>query len=166
MLGSFNKIILSLFVSAMLSAMALPQIQTPGPLDGSGWHIEVVDHGVRHGFVPLALYSNGYPGISYLEDEIYDLRYARWTGVSWSRERIDAIEQIGAPRSVVIDSNDTPHIGYFNPRPWTRPTWPVQRLPLPLTAATTLTSAMFMDKRNSNTRSGTEAPGYFISWIR
>ncbi|MCK5292301.1 MAG: hypothetical protein KAR39_09845 [Thermoplasmata archaeon] len=115
MLGSLNKIILSLLVSTMLSVMALPQIQTPEPLDGSGWRIEVVrPDDDEWGGASIAIDRNGYPHISFSQDDAFDLLYGRWTGTSWKIEVVDSVGQLGSPSSLALDSNDRPRIGYFS----------------------------------------------------
>jgi hypothetical protein len=56
--------------------------------------------------------SNNNPHISYYDSTNGDLRYARWTGSSWSIETVDSTGNVGTSTSLALDSNDKPHISY------------------------------------------------------
>ncbi len=108
------------------------------------WSIETVDEGVdSEGSVgwhaSLALDSNNYPHISYLEyeEKFYEhevLKYARWTGTSWSIERVSSIALARAYwyTSIALDSNNYPHISYcritgdLNYVKWTGSKWSME----------------------------------------
>jgi hypothetical protein len=90
--------------------------------DGYVWHIETVDSGDSYGGVgyatSLALDKYGRPHISYrgvgqasYEDE---LKYAWLDGAVWNIETVDGREEMGGNTSLVLDTSDWPHIGYFD----------------------------------------------------
>lgn len=64
-------------------------------------------------YVSLDLDSNEYPHMSYSG---YDapLKYARWDGVSWQSETVDASSETRQDTSLALDSNDYPHISYHD----------------------------------------------------
>jgi PKD repeat protein len=85
--------------------------------NGSEWHIEDVTTVTIYGWeTALALDANEYPHIIFGE-LVYtgnvDLKYARWTGSNWSIETIDTVGST-TQISMALDSNDTPHISYFD----------------------------------------------------
>lgn len=43
-----------------------------------------------------------------------DLKYAQWNGTEWRTETVDDEEIVGWHSSMVLDSNDNPHICYFD----------------------------------------------------
>jgi len=59
----------------------------------------------------IALDSNGYPHISIIDTSDWILSYSKWTGSDWSAEMVDS----GFYRtSIVLDSNNSTHISYWN----------------------------------------------------
>jgi hypothetical protein len=77
---------------------------------GSYWHTEIVDpKGAPEG-LSLALDSQGNPHIIYSTTE-WQLRYASWTGSSWN---IEVVSKTGGEPSLVLDSNDNPHICFVS----------------------------------------------------
>ena len=82
-----------------------------------GWNIEVVDGGSECWFSCIAVDSNNNPHISYIkytvftDDAPYELKYAKRSDNLW----INSTLEIGDCKhtSIVIDSNDHPHISYM-----------------------------------------------------
>jgi hypothetical protein len=67
----------------------------------------------------LALDRQGNPRVTYLrtpteEDAPFALRYARWTGSTWSREIADdgGDDYPGTASSLLLDAQDNPHVSY------------------------------------------------------
>lgn len=88
--------------------------------DGSSWHKETIDGNATTGTTPsLVLDSNDNPHISYVDwDDTppyqSTLNYAYKSGTGW---HVDLLDEIGASASSVsldLDSNDFPHIGYYD----------------------------------------------------
>jgi len=80
----------------------------------AGWETTTVDSSGRvGGFTSMALDSRGYPHISYLDSDNWDLKYARWNGSSWNVEGVDTAGKVGSYSSIAVDSNDNPHISYY-----------------------------------------------------
>jgi len=87
--------------------------------DGMNWNIEVIDNEYQEEgyFCSLALDSNDYPHISYMEyfpNSGWNLKYARWDGTKWIKELIssESYDFIYFNTDIVIDSNNRPHIVY------------------------------------------------------
>ena len=107
-----------------ISAMASPQISSPLPAEGVGWSIYTIyPSGYPSGRiridVSLALDSHDLPHMSYYDEVLSDpidgnLKYARWVGSNWSIETVDSDGNAGAHNSLALDSNDHPHIAYFD----------------------------------------------------
>jgi cell division septation protein DedD len=77
------------------------------------WNIETVDSDGDVGWdTSIALDSNGYPHISYLDMSNYDLKYAKWTGTAWSTTTVDSDGDVGWSTSIALDSKGYPHISY------------------------------------------------------
>ena len=89
--------------------------------NGTGWETETVTSSVGQAdYVAIAVDSNGDPHIVY-GDSNYDyvgggsnrgLIYAKWNGVSWDIEPVDAGSTDYAYPSITTDSNNDPHISY------------------------------------------------------
>ena len=87
----------------------------------AGWEFETVDGTVGTGqYSSLALDSNGYPHIVYqyftpaMSRELF---YTHWNGSYWEFDVIDGDgpdENTGAFCSIALDSNDTPHVSYYD----------------------------------------------------
>jgi hypothetical protein len=75
------------------------------------WNIQIVDPKGAPAGLDLALDSQGNPHIIYSgTGSNYDLRYASWTGSSWN---VDVVSEKGYEASLVMDSNDNPHICFI-----------------------------------------------------
>jgi hypothetical protein len=93
--------------------------------DGAAWNTENVVSNVTLGIGGggenvnwvnmgfLALDSNDYPKISYVDTQ---LMYVSWTGKTWNIQPIDTNAQAIKPGFVALDSNDNPHISYLGSR--------------------------------------------------
>jgi len=92
-------------------------------VDGT-WRVTTVDQEGSGGSTghrtSLALDAADRPHISYLLKFVagqvftYDLRFARFEGVSWLRETVDAEHQTGWDSSLALDSNGRPQITYHD----------------------------------------------------
>jgi hypothetical protein len=80
----------------------------------SSWSIEIVESVGYWSHTSIALDSNGYPHISYFYWTNYDLKYAKWTGSSWSVQTVDSTGYVGEHAAIALDSNDYPHISYLD----------------------------------------------------
>jgi len=87
--------------------------------DGQEWHIEIVDLGNTPYlglYSSIALDSNNNPHISYFGDgynqNYVELKYAYFNGTKWQTEVVDSDGFVGYYTSLVLDSNDRPHISY------------------------------------------------------
>jgi len=95
-------------------------------LNGSFWQIGAVD--ITGEYPSIAIDSDNRPHISYsyygtaYTDPPYDdLRYAYWDGSSWQIETVDGsaespggVGSVGEYTSIVLDSNNRPHISYYD----------------------------------------------------
>ncbi|HEC80311.1 MAG TPA: hypothetical protein ENI43_03545, partial [Firmicutes bacterium] len=87
--------------------------------DGSEWHKEVVDdeYDDQGDLTSIALDSNDYPHITYVKFEHYTndryLNYTYWDGSDWNIENIDIDDDWRIYNSIVIDSQDIPHVAYI-----------------------------------------------------
>ena len=88
--------------------------------NGGTWNIKTVDSAGDVGMhTSIAIDSGDDPHISYRlnvhGDLTGDLRYAKRTAGSWSIEAVDYhLYSVGEYSSIALDSNDNPHIGYFD----------------------------------------------------
>ena len=88
--------------------------------NGLSWNTQTVDPIGSGWFTSLALDSQGNPHISYYG--YYSLQYASWDGEKWKIEIVDpgkfgstdSMISIGWHSSLVLDSNDNPHISYYH----------------------------------------------------
>jgi len=108
-------------------AVAHWQIETADSVDGMGEYSQI----------SLALDSNNNPNVSYgnfLPGGLSSyLKYAKWTGSSWSTQTVDSGGLVGAYSSIALDSNDNPHISYIDSTngtlkyaKWTGSSWSTQ----------------------------------------
>lgn len=83
---------------------------------GSTWIREVVDTTAPLvGYsTSLALDAQGSPHISYQDITNRDLKYASWSGGSWTLETVDAAGDVGYNTSLALDAQGNPHIGYVD----------------------------------------------------
>lgn len=87
--------------------------------DGNNWNVETVEHYGTGNSRSLALDSKDNPHIIYNEfdtatDFIAYLKYAYWTGSSWHVETADSGKSYYNDLSIALDSNDNPHISYYD----------------------------------------------------
>jgi hypothetical protein len=78
--------------------------------DSYEWMTMLVDPGQNRAgqYNSIALDSNGYPHISYEENDHRAIKYARWTGTEWITEFAD--NSSAGISSIDLDSKDNPHI--------------------------------------------------------
>jgi len=105
------------------------------------WNVQTVDnnaYGYGNGYLPIVLDSNNVPHIAYTNVRIEPNRfqtplvmYASWDGKGWNSEQI----AIGVAFSLLIDSNNNPHIlygGYYHEglvyASWTGKEWANQTI--------------------------------------
>ena len=90
---------------------------------GSNWERWELDSGPSVGlYATLALDSNNYPQIAYYEGATNELYYIRWTGTKWTGTStsnddpsiVDTTGDVGKYASIAVDSNNFPHISYFD----------------------------------------------------
>lgn len=104
---------------------------------GTGWFIETVDTPGAVGRYPsIALDSSDYLHISYYDNSNLALKYAQWTGSTWSIETVDA-NSAGVFTSIAVDADGHPHISYLEDSgtgapeslkyaQWTGSTWSIE----------------------------------------
>lgn len=78
--------------------------------DGATWQISVLDTSARADFLGLDLDSSDSPHVVYAT---YDghVRYAHLSGSQWLTETV----AIGQYPTLVVDSGDVPHVGFWDP---------------------------------------------------
>jgi hypothetical protein len=81
----------------------------------------------------IALDTSGNPHISYYTATNSDLKYAKWTGSSWSIQTVDSAGTVGLYTSIVLNTNGNPHISYYDYTNgdlkyarWTGSSWSIQ----------------------------------------
>jgi hypothetical protein len=67
-----------------------------------GWHTS------------LALDAAGNPYISYYEVYQGDLKFAWWTGTTWTIQTADSAGDVGEYTSLALDAAGHPHISYYD----------------------------------------------------
>ena len=97
--------------------------------DGTSWQIETVDSDGKTGeYTSIALDTNNNPHISYYDtysgppavgEPVFatqDLMYAYWDGTQWQIETVSGgtTANIGKYSSIVLDSNNRPHISCYD----------------------------------------------------
>lgn len=102
-------LVFSLFAAIVLCGAASAATTT--------WHTETpASHTTTAGYSDnsIALDSHGHTHISYYDNSNSDLKYARWTGTSWSKTTVDNAGNVGWLTSLALDSNNNPRISYVN----------------------------------------------------
>jgi len=85
---------------------------------GAGWEDPVtLDSGGATGkgkYCSIAIDGRGYPCIAYYDEDNASLKYAKWTGISWSTETVPAGEgyNVNGYISLALDGAGNPHISY------------------------------------------------------
>ncbi|RLC72580.1 MAG: hypothetical protein DRI26_02670, partial [Chloroflexi bacterium] len=80
--------------------------------DGTNWYIETVIAPSGTAYVSLDLDSAGLPCMAIGNSGV--LQYACRRGTDWYIETVDASGYLGQWNSLALDSNDHPHISYFD----------------------------------------------------
>jgi len=65
-------------------------------------------------FTKIALDSDGNPHILYQDETTRTLKYAFWNQSYWYVETVDPAAYVGGDISFVLDSQNRPHISYFD----------------------------------------------------
>ena len=89
-------------------------------LTSGSWVKEYVDKDADDDvgwYTSIALNSDANPGISYYDGERQNLKYARRSGGSWSRETVASSDNTGLYTSLVYDGNN-PRISYYDAHQW------------------------------------------------
>jgi hypothetical protein len=99
----------------LCAAVLMPLFVAKAQASPTTWAIQAVDTvGSVGEWSSLALDSNNYPHISYLDFAWHRLKYAKWTGTDWYTDTIDAYATIDGYSSLALDSNEYPHISYYD----------------------------------------------------
>lgn len=102
------------FKNAIATGTPASQVSSPHV---AGWVIQTLDSpNYLVSGTSLKLDSNGYPHISYYGTDLSGvnsaLKYAKWTGLSWSTEIVKSDGSPGGNTSLALDSSNNPHIAY------------------------------------------------------
>lgn len=69
----------------------------------------------------IVIDTNNYPRIVYCDYSQYisgwfigSLKYAKWDGTSWKIQTVDSTGDVGYTTSIILDSNNNPHISYYD----------------------------------------------------
>jgi len=126
-----RKIIIS---AVLLLAFALAPIATAQV--NPAWSIETVDsEGSVGKYNSIAVDSEGNPHISYYDYTNNYLKYAKWTGSTWTIQIVDSAGygNMNVYTSIAVDSADNPHISYYDVThdylkyaKWTGSEWTIQ----------------------------------------
>jgi hypothetical protein len=93
----------------------LGQLRYASPT-GTGWTVSpAIDQAADVGsYVSMKLDQNQRAHISYYDDLLDDLWYAKWNGSSWEKFKIDSVGAVGRYTSLALDSNGNPRISYYD----------------------------------------------------
>lgn len=108
--GNVMNAVLCAIIAVAIPGLAAQPFVLSNPMNADEWRIEVVDFGQNDvgQKSSIALDSNGFPHISYEDNDADDIKYARWNGSAWSIETVD--KSSDGPNSIDIDSKGNPHI--------------------------------------------------------
>jgi len=102
---------------AILLAVLLLVLVGIGTVSALAWSVDTVESA---GDVPyaqsLALDSNSYPAISYIDWSNHNLMYAWYDTAGWHTVTVDGTGNVGGDTSLALDSNGDPRISYYD---WT-----------------------------------------------
>ena len=88
-----------------------------GIVSGETWTFDIVDYGLYVGVDTnsLVLDDSGHPHVAYsLGVWGDDLKYAYYDGTAWIIQTVDSIGFVGRRCSLALDSNNYPHISYYD----------------------------------------------------
>lgn len=86
--------------------------------NGTQWQTQIIDHDRTNHFTSLQVDAQGYPHISYYQEENADrtnalhLKYAFFDGKTWYIETVSRKFGTGKFNSIALDSSGRPHIAY------------------------------------------------------
>jgi hypothetical protein len=82
----------------------------------TGWQVSsAIDQAADVGsYVSMKLDSSQRAHISYYDDVLDDLWYARWNGSAWDLWKIDHVGAVGRYTSLALDSAGNPRISYYD----------------------------------------------------
>jgi PKD repeat protein len=96
-----------------IGGSAVLQTEFDIPQISGDWRIETVDCDGIVGWGPsIAIDSNDNPHIGYRDRTNEKLKYAKWTGSSWTFENVATVTGPGADNNLALDSNDNPHFSF------------------------------------------------------
>jgi parallel beta-helix repeat protein len=101
---------------------------------GGGWNIQTVDSiGWVGWYSSITLDKKGNPHISYFDDTMECLKYAKWNGTDWNIQIVDDEGRVGGDPSIKLDNTDYPHISYADANngdlkyvKWTGSAWNIE----------------------------------------
>jgi outer membrane protein assembly factor BamB len=100
---------------ALGKSISTPRPTTP-PLS-LPWKIQTIDSSGSVGYISIVLNSKNKPQVAYVDftgEPHNHLKYANWTSAGWSIQTVDWIGGWGGYCSLALDSNDVPHISYYD----------------------------------------------------
>ncbi len=112
MIGGFSNGLAFAIVGMMVVSASTQLAPSPSSANGSVWEIETVvgDSSIWNS---LAMDSNGIPHITYRSQTSLSLKHAKLTESGWVVDIVDSRKMGGGGySSIVLDSNDHPHISY------------------------------------------------------
>ncbi len=86
-----------------------------GRLSGGIWRLTLVDPTVGEALQPrIAVDADGHPTIAYFDNDVQDLRVARWSPTGWINEVVDSSGHVGKNPSLALDAAGRPHVSYWD----------------------------------------------------
>jgi outer membrane protein assembly factor BamB len=105
-----------------------------GSKNAGNWSIETVDSNGDVGWdTSIVVDSNNHPNIGYVDDYNSDLKYAKWSGTSWSIQTVDS-GFVLPDCSLALDSNNQPNMCYVTGNfelkyaKWANTSWSIETI--------------------------------------
>lgn len=110
MSGNVMNAVLCAVIAITIPGMVAQPFLLYDPLNEDEWTIKLIDMGQTRVAASnsIAVDSNGFPHISYSDEDGNNIKYARWTGTTWITKFVD--NSSGGRNSIDLDSKDNPHI--------------------------------------------------------
>ena len=121
--GKYNSIALDSNVNLHISYYDTDGLLKYAYHDGVRWYSNWIDghfERSRGQYTSIALDRFDRPHISYYDDNLGDLLYAEcivepcWDETNWVKSFVDSDNNVGMYSSLALDSNDNPHISYYD----------------------------------------------------